>query len=208
MHYKSFAGLLLAAPALASPSYEYEEPSVPSLASGSVPPPYYDIPLSAIPVIASAIPSTWVEKMMDDPAARQAMIDAIESGAYPPWYYELPATIKLYASKVAVEQLYYFNQAPPTVVPSISTPIITPTSWWSVSPSPAVYTTTPARSSSTPLRTSSRTGSSTTSGSGSSTSSGSGSASSTVGGAPAATAGAATLAGAGIAALFGVALAL
>ncbi|KAJ5619418.1 hypothetical protein N7510_003402 [Penicillium lagena] len=200
MHYNTLIGFLLAAPALASPSYEYEEPSVPSSASDSMPPPYYDIPVSAIPVIASAIPSMWIEEMMDDPAARQSMIDAIESGTYPPWYYDLPATIRPYASKVAVEEMYYFNQAPPTVVPSISTPIITPTGWWTVRPSPVIYSTRPPSPSSTPLQTSSRTSSSTPSGSGT--------ASSTFGGAPAATAGAATLAGAGAAALLGIALAL
>lgn len=206
MHYKTFFGLLLAAQALASPSYEFEEPSVPSLASSSLPPPYYDIPVSAITVIANVIPSTWVEEMMDDPAARQSMADAIEWGTYPPWYYELPATIRPYASKVAVEELYYLNQGPPTVVPSISTHI-TATGWWTVSPSSVVYTTTPPRSSSTPLQMSSiplQTSSSTSS----STLSGTGTASSTTAGAPAATAGAATLAGAGAAALLGVALAL
>ncbi|CAL5872157.1 uncharacterized protein PFLUO_LOCUS6415 [Penicillium psychrofluorescens] len=214
MHYKTFVGLLFAAPALASPSYEYEEPVEPSLAFSSVPPPYYDIPASAIPAIASAIPSTWVEEMMIDPVARQSMIDAIEWGTYPAWYYELPATIRPYASKVAVEELYYFNQPLPTVTPYTSTPSIAPTSWWTFTPSPIVYSTRPAYSSSTPLRTTSTplqassTPLQTSSSTSSRTPSGSGTATSTFAGAPAATAGAASLAGVGAAALLGVALAL
>ncbi|KAJ5368635.1 uncharacterized protein N7496_008395 [Penicillium cataractarum] len=103
-----FTVLLFAVSALASP-----QPQITSSgeSSGSVTNPDADasaasaasalvaaIPSSILTVMETAIPASWQDEVLTDPAFRSSVASAAAAGTYPAWYNELPSSVKAWAS--------------------------------------------------------------------------------------------------------------
>lgn len=56
------------------------------------------IPSSLQPALATAIPSTWVDKLLYNPDYLSTVLDDVRAGTYPYWYSDLPHAIKAEAT--------------------------------------------------------------------------------------------------------------
>jgi len=140
-------------------------------------------------VLATAIPTTWKEKMMDDPSFLDSVNNAQLSGIMPAWYSSLPSDVKYVMTS---DQAVYDSEVATIPVPSFG----------------SVTSTATSGSSITSSSLSSSTMSTTTSGSTAATSKTSETSTSTsTGGAPVATGGL-VMSIVGAAGIFGLALAL
>lgn len=179
------------------------------------------IPTSILTVLATAVPATWYQDILD-PASRSSIISDIEAGTLPAWYNELPSSVRAYATSVGAA---YMQQLFPTttdatadsmfhVQDSISTsgfitPIQTGSSWKvsEVARLPSHSIATPAQDSTTTTGTASSSASNSASSSGSSTKSSVSATLVSTGGAPIATGGI-MVSVAGAAGILGLAIAL
>jgi hypothetical protein len=106
MH-KFFAAILFAVSALASPAPDtssaigtsdspanHDLGSISSYAAGLE----VAIPSSILTVMETAIPASWQDEVITDPAFRSSVASAAAAGTYPAWYNELPSSVKAWAS--------------------------------------------------------------------------------------------------------------
>lgn len=56
------------------------------------------IPSSILTVMETAIPASWQDEIITDPAFRSSVASAAAAGTYPAWYNELPSNVKAWAS--------------------------------------------------------------------------------------------------------------
>ncbi|ODM22718.1 hypothetical protein SI65_00307 [Aspergillus cristatus] len=107
MQYKTLSLLLLSATAMAAPqdgnNYSDLIGDLDSLASqtgilSSIPTnlDIPDIPSSVVEVLATAIPSTWLQNILTNSAAQTSVLNDLESSKYPDWWSSVPTGVQSY----------------------------------------------------------------------------------------------------------------
>lgn len=196
MRYKPLSTLLLATTVLAAPAPDTSSyPAIEII--------YSDVPSSILTVLETAIPTSWIESIYNDPAFRSAEASDIMHGSYPAWYSSLPESVKDWGTSAAMAEASAYSSYMWSEVPH-PTPLIGSSVGFStsgVSSTPLSSTTAASTSTATAVETTTKGGAS------SSSTSGSGSSSTSTAGAPAATGGLA-MSLAGAAGILGLALAL
>jgi hypothetical protein len=107
MQYKALATLFFAATALAAPADSTSTSSSPEFVDSSdLYDDYYEdiyddiyeaVPSSILTVLATAIPATWYNDLLD-PASRDSIVSEAMAGTYPAWYNSLPSSVKAWAT--------------------------------------------------------------------------------------------------------------
>ncbi|KAJ5834824.1 hypothetical protein N7447_000850 [Penicillium robsamsonii] len=90
MQYKVLATLFFAATALAAPADSTATDSDDTFDIA-------DVPSSVMSVLATAIPESWYNDLLD-PASLSAIESAASAGTYPAWYNSLPSDVKSWAT--------------------------------------------------------------------------------------------------------------
>lgn len=55
-----------------------------------------DVPSSVVEVLATAIPSTWLQNILTNSAAQTSVLNDIESSKYPDWWSSVPTGVQSY----------------------------------------------------------------------------------------------------------------
>lgn len=100
MQYKAFAALFFAATALAAPATDSSSDDYSDLydtSSGDDSFDLDDVPTSILAVLATAIPDSFYNDLMDD-SSRSSIVSAAAAGTYPAWYNSLPSSVKAWAT--------------------------------------------------------------------------------------------------------------
>lgn len=225
MQYKALATIFFAATALAAPADSTSTSASLDFADNNdLYDDYYEdiyddiyeaVPSSILTVLATAIPATWYNDLLD-PASRDSIVSEAMAGTYPAWYNSLPSSVKAWATSNAelIGASATATQTEATdgsTFKTGSTAAASHTSFASetsaASQTPDANTSTPTTSSASTTSSSSSSQSSSESSSESSSASSSPSSSQSTGGAPAPTGGI-TMGVAGAAGVLALALAL
>lgn len=106
MQYKILATLFLATTALAAPAPADSTATASSTdttdSDDSLD--LADVPSSIMSVLATAIPASWYDDLMD-PASRSAIVSEAAAGTYPAWYNALPSSVKAWATSNFDDQI-------------------------------------------------------------------------------------------------------
>ena len=90
---------------LTEPPRSASNPDVQSFVSATNFPTSYenipDIPSSVAQVIATAVPTTFVQELMTDADARSSLVENAASGKYPDWYSSIPSDVQGFISSYA-----------------------------------------------------------------------------------------------------------
>ncbi|KAJ5795367.1 uncharacterized protein N7518_001106 [Penicillium psychrosexuale] len=104
MQYKVLTTLFLAATALAAPADPTSTSSGTETADNDETYDIADVPSSIMSVLATAIPASWYDEIID-PASRSVIISEAAAGTYPAWYNALPSSVKAWATSNFDDQL-------------------------------------------------------------------------------------------------------
>ncbi|KAI3099561.1 hypothetical protein CBS147333_8691 [Penicillium roqueforti] len=104
MQYKVLTTLFLAATALAAPADPTATSSGTETADSDETYDISDVPSSIMSVLATAIPASWYDEIID-PASRSVIISEAAAGTYPAWYNALPSSVKAWATSNFDDQL-------------------------------------------------------------------------------------------------------
>ncbi|KAJ5384762.1 hypothetical protein N7517_002673 [Penicillium concentricum] len=96
MQYKVLATLFFAATALAAPADSTATSGTETTGSDDTFD-LEDVPSSIMSVLATAIPESWYNDLLD-PASLSAIDSAASAGTYPAWYNALPSDVKSWAT--------------------------------------------------------------------------------------------------------------
>ncbi|KAI1838213.1 hypothetical protein DTO006G1_4708 [Penicillium roqueforti] len=96
--------LFLAATALAAPADPTATSSGTETADSDETYDISDVPSSIMSVLATAIPASWYDEIID-PASRSVIISEAAAGTYPAWYNALPSSVKAWATSNFDDQL-------------------------------------------------------------------------------------------------------
>ncbi|CAI7626456.1 unnamed protein product [Penicillium crustosum] len=98
------ATLFLAATALAAPADTTATSSSTETTDSDDSYDLADVPSSIMTVLATAIPASWYNDIMD-PASRSSIVSEAEAGTYPAWYNALPSSVKAWATSNFADQI-------------------------------------------------------------------------------------------------------
>ncbi|KAI2713445.1 hypothetical protein CBS147332_5185 [Penicillium roqueforti] len=104
MQYKVLTTLFLAATALAAPADPTATSSGTETADSDETYDISDVPSSIMSVLATAIPASWYDEIID-PASRSVIISEAAAGTYPAWYNALPSSVKAWATSNFDDQI-------------------------------------------------------------------------------------------------------
>lgn len=108
MQYKHLAALILAGTALAAPSPDATataesgsietDPGAEQSAAAAASSLVAKIPSAILKVMETAIPATWQDEILTNPAFLSSVASAAAAGTYPAWYSSLPNSVKAWAT--------------------------------------------------------------------------------------------------------------